>query len=272
MAAYDVSLVQFNGVIDGLVRGSATFPGGSHPYFLHSAWYCLPNPISIATGSDLQFGLISGHQSFVITVSNIFGTPPSCQVILSDSTSSFYEATFALPANIRWNVIASIDCINQIVQVYCNDAPCALLTGGFTRAGLIFVSPIAQITELDIGSDFGTIFPAVADIWEWIPPAFVDLTSTANRRKFINADLSPVFLGVDGSGPFGVSPPIYLRAPSVATDIATNFGAGGPFTINLIQESGDHRPPVAFQPPTCPVPFIPQPPPPPPPRCAPWAV
>jgi len=56
---------------------------------------------------------------------------------------------------------------------------------------------------------------------------FLDITIEANRRKFINADGSPVALGPDGSVPTGTSPLIYLDNP--VTTFHINRGTGGDF-------------------------------------------
>lgn len=57
--------------------------------------------------------------------------------------------------------------------------------------------------------------------------SYLDLTQTANRRKFISATGQPVPLG-DGSLPLGVAPLVY--APN--GNLAVNRGTGGNFTVN----------------------------------------
>lgn len=56
---------------------------------------------------------------------------------------------------------------------------------------------------------------------------YLDFSVTANRRKFIDADMCPVALGPDGSFPTGSQPLFYFDNP-VAT-IAANRGGAGPF-------------------------------------------
>lgn len=56
---------------------------------------------------------------------------------------------------------------------------------------------------------------------------YIDLSVTANRRKFISAAKKPVDLGVDGSTPLGVQPLLY--APN--GNASTNAGSGGNFTV-----------------------------------------
>ncbi len=58
----------------------------------------------------------------------------------------------------------------------------------------------------------------------------LDLSITANRRKFINANLTPVDLGPGGSTPTGHTPISYLN--KTAANFHLNGGTGGDFTQN----------------------------------------
>jgi hypothetical protein len=55
---------------------------------------------------------------------------------------------------------------------------------------------------------------------------YLDLSVTANRRKFIDESGKPVDVGADGSGPTGTAPVIFLKG----SPFATNRGTGGGFT------------------------------------------
>jgi hypothetical protein len=67
----------------------------------------------------------------------------------------------------------------------------------------------------------------VADLW-WAPGVYLDLTVTANRRKFISADRRPVPLGANGQTPTGSAPLIFLSGDLAAWH--TNKGTGGGLT------------------------------------------
>lgn len=56
----------------------------------------------------------------------------------------------------------------------------------------------------------------------------LDISTTANRRKFVSADLKAVNLGANGSTPTGTAPIVYL--PNVFSSFGTNAGTGGNFT------------------------------------------
>ena len=58
----------------------------------------------------------------------------------------------------------------------------------------------------------------------------IDLAVTANRRLFINANLTPVDLGSDGSNPTGSTPIVYFN--KTAANFHLNGGTGGDFTQN----------------------------------------
>ncbi len=62
---------------------------------------------------------------------------------------------------------------------------------------------------------------------------FVEFDTESERRKFINADGTPVDLGSDGSTPTGTSPMIYLslREGETADQFAVNRGIGADFTV-----------------------------------------
>ena len=62
---------------------------------------------------------------------------------------------------------------------------------------------------------------------------YLDISSAANRRKFISAAGKPVYLGSDGSLPTGASPEILfsLGSGDAASTFATNDGTGGNYSI-----------------------------------------
>jgi hypothetical protein len=249
--AYDVTLVQFNGVSLGLASTAALFPLKPCASLFHSAWYCAPTDAP-RVGSSIGFG--SQNVSF-ITVTSQYGAQPTCRVVLKPVAPSFYDATFALPLDVRWNVLVSVDCIAEIVQVYCNDLRCAQLSGGFKSHGNLLKESSFPINNLSIGSG-NVCFPAIADLWEAAPPSFVDLSNVANRRRFINADLTPVDLGPQGKNPFAYQPPVFLTVPAASAPnaFASNYGYGGAFIISPGISLSFQAPGVCSLPPAPPAP------------------
>jgi hypothetical protein len=74
--------------------------------------------------------------------------------------------------------------------------------------------------------------PTIADIWFSPVPAFVDMTVQSNRRNFISVVGGAQTLGVDGSAPFGVTPPVFLTSNGIPASFATNNGRGGSLTVS----------------------------------------
>lgn len=69
----------------------------------------------------------------------------------------------------------------------------------------------------------------IAELW-FMPGVALDLSNSANRRKFISAGGKPVSLGSDGSTPTGSAPLIFLSGATASWQ--TNDGTGGGFTLN----------------------------------------
>lgn len=243
--------VQFNGVINGLANSNHSFFGPTNfNFMLHSSWHC--NPFTTIGGSDLLFSNINIFDVGAHCVAN--GSSPQVEVKVGGvpySTTPIFDGIYVPPGLQQWHVLVSVNCLTQVVQVYVNDAPLALASGGWTGSGPMPGMPdLAMITVLDIGSDVGAGgYPGVAYIWRANTPSWIDLSVVGNRRRFINADLSPVDLGVNGQNPLGYSPPIYLVSQtSDPNDFITNHGTPSvPFIVNLTQTSGDTRPKLAFQ-------------------------
>ncbi len=213
--AYNVTLVQFNGSAGGIATNFMTGFPSSFDFLLTSMWVCLPNnggqPSNVGVGSSLTW-LVTPRSDLV-------------RVTLSNLSGNLYNATFSGPVlGQRYNVLVSVDCSNQIVQVYVNDSPASLISGGWVASGSL--GPSSGFYAVDLGSAGGP--PAVADVWQDPPLAFVDLSVVGNRRKFITARLAPVDLGANGSNPFGSPPQVFLTVPSggVASDFQNNYGTG----------------------------------------------
>lgn len=61
---------------------------------------------------------------------------------------------------------------------------------------------------------------------------YLDISVTANRRKFISAAGAPVDLGSDGSTPTGTQPLVYLSGTAAYWNLGLNFGSSGSFTMS----------------------------------------
>lgn len=161
---------------------------------------------------------VEGYQGFTLILNADFNPLPA----VSDNCACHY--------------LLSVKLSTSQIQLYTNDAD-----SGVPLGSPVWNSPSAIPFDAATGFvQWNDSLSHVSDIWWGSTADFVDLSITSNRRKFINVDLTPVDLGVDGSGPFGTAPEIYqtVRPGGVATDWLTNRGtAGGTYTI---LENPDH--------------------------------
>lgn len=74
----------------------------------------------------------------------------------------------------------------------------------------------------------------LADLFFSETPSFVDFTEPANRRQFIYVNGGAQNLQPDGSGPFAVTPPVFLSLEGTAAPntFAQNKGRGGNFNLS----------------------------------------
>ena len=188
---------------------------GSFPFPWTAGWDVTANP-TVAPG-----------QLFITTQDGVVRFPNYAGQAIFDSSS--------LLAGTVYNLLVSIDSIAQIAQVYVNDQALPQISANWqTSAAMIQPdSTFGPAITLGATESFGGVPPCVADAYWDTPVSFFDLSVTANRRKFINADLTPVDLGIDGSGPLGTPPLIYLtvRPGDGAAAFDTNrTPTGGVFT------------------------------------------
>jgi hypothetical protein len=229
-----VPFVQFNGNVYGMALPNVS-PFGPNPFsfLVHSSWHCCPPGPGSVTGCNMTFTPIN---MFYVNVGANYGSQANCEVqVYTSGAVRIYDAHFNPLPQSQWHVLVSVNTNTQTVQLFVNDVPYSPTSGGWTGSGQMpGAAGVGSSTALDVGSA-GGVYAAAADIWEMATPGWVDLTVVANRRKFINADLSPVDLGANGQSPFGTPPNFYLAAYSgVPTDFAVNRGtSGGTFTINL---------------------------------------
>lgn len=85
--------------------------------------------------------------------------------------------------------------------------------------------------EVAIGGNYDATFRLTGDMAEfWFDDAALDISNSANRRKFTKADGTPENLGSDGSKPTGAAPLVYLRGGGARW--GTNFGSAQDFTVS----------------------------------------
>jgi len=221
--AYDVILSQINTNVYGFGRGGGAMgfpPSANFNAVVYSHWVCGPG----STTNSSYCGIGPAFIPFLVL------QPADGTLKLSNKlVTNFFDGTFApIAAGVRAHILLSVDTQTRTIQLYVNDKT-VTVTGTWTGA------PGSNWFTFNGGSwDVSGViasgrYPGVGDIWCANTPSFVDLSVAANRRLFITRDLGPVYLGANGSAPFGFQPPIYstVQSGGVAIDILTNLGTGG---------------------------------------------
>ena len=262
MPSFDIDMVQINANAFGIIQSNTSwgFPANTNFHtLLMSYWMCGPVGVSGVPGIWPEFNAAAFFTFDPGTSNSISFTNQTL-----GSAAHFYQGHFSLPPppGMRMHMLMSVDTHAQIVQVYINDNAMAV-TGGTWTGTPPFDFNVKNTTNIwnwDVSNVIGAgRFPALADAWISNTPSFVDLTIEANRRKFINRDLSPVDLGATGTNPFGYQPALYMsvRPGGVPADIGINRGLGGG-TWNF-----SASPPTTQAPNSCTLPLAPPPLPPP---------
>lgn len=218
-----ISLTHTDQRVQDTTGGYHNMPTGTFNYLVMSCWLCFGADL---LARDFTFDLMGGmyfNPSQPITGPN--------NIFLSVGTNvSWWQGNFGYNWNGNvTNVLVSIDAVRGIVQCYCNDQAVSVISGGLTGVPVSGMQLYPGFLWMASATSPGT---GLGDFFLNAPATFFDLSIASNRRKFINADLSPVNIGSDGSRVFGTPPPIFLTAASgVANNFANNGGTGGPFTI-----------------------------------------
>lgn len=131
------------------------------------------------------------------------------------------------------HLVASVDVsgASAVFQLYIDDQEVTLDDGfvdGTLPFDLDFYTETFYIQDWMLVGDTQPAFMSIYDFW-FAGDQYLDLSVTANRRKFVTADLKPVNLGPTGLLPTGVAPDIYMTGG--ASDFVVNRGTGGTFTL-----------------------------------------
>lgn len=233
--AYDLKLIELPTLSIGGVHQFETQAGlpGSFRYMLFNEWVCLGSfPRIVDFSNNVHFGGIAVTNTSVHVTLN-----SGLDTVMFDA---FYDAPIGA---YRSNVIVSVDSLAGIVKVVVNRQSLPITSGGWTGPFALFDNPNGD--WLVQGSGSSSPGSNVGDLYLGSPSAFFDTDVPANLDKFITANLTPVDLGVDGSGPTGFPPGTFLTVRTADPNtFADNNGTGGPWVI------GD--PPLTFEVPgTC---------------------
>lgn len=200
---------------------------GQYGFELHG----FGSSVNVTLGSGIRYGSSSFSEPYLLAD-------------LTFNTSTVYTQT-------RNNFLISVDTSSQTFQVYINDVPVALTDNNWNASDAISWVQSNTISQGQIGHSS----VCTADIFWHTPGSFFDLSIEANRRLFINSDLTPVDLGTDGSIPFGTQPKLFMSnlPGGTTTDWLNNLGSiggtfledsvgtfceGGPLTLSGVHATG----------------------------------
>lgn len=222
---YIAKAVHFDGVNDCLHEGTELVGAIDSAKAIFSWWFDLTGGDDAVmtfftnSNSDVSIRRRAGNDIRVL-----MRNPASTKLWEFTSDGLFTEAT-----NPGWNhFLMAVSLIEGDVkaQVYMNDVALARTdtvspifgTINFTQPDVAIGRNIADSSYLN--SDMAEFYINNGE--------FLDLTVTANRRKFISSSGKPVDLGSDGSLPTGTKPLIFLKGHTVIWHV--NRGSGGGFT------------------------------------------
>lgn len=140
------------------------------------------------------------------------------RMISAGSQGITMDTVTPLPLGGWAHLLASWDLNIGRAQLYLNDVSNISISSGPTNVTIDYTQPPYRMI-------------AVGDMWVDVSRLYMnfaeslDMTNSANRRKFINSDGSQVFLGADGSTPTGTAPIVLFDGNGNA--FADNRGTGG---------------------------------------------
>ena len=230
-APYSVDSADFDGTNDYMLRGGGLTGASDSKSGILSLWVRLDagtgtqrligSSVTAGTAADRwRSSRILTSGPFLISGQNAAGA----NILQMTSTTSYAAAATWL------HLLASWDLAAAAAHLYVNDV--SNLAGGST---LTDDTLDYTVGDWGIGGDSDAsnkLDGCLSDVY-FAPGQFLDFSTTANRRKFIDAYGNPVYLGANGAAPTGTAPLVYQRLfkSQPVDQFDTNSGTGGDFTI-----------------------------------------
>lgn len=136
----------------------------------------------------------------------------------------------------QWHhILMSWDLANSVAHCYVNDSTTGNGLNSTVNTDIQYnalYGPGDWSVGAGIDGTVGVYQKLPGDICNlYFTDEYIDISSTTNRRKFINADGTPVSLGSDGSTPTGTAAKILMGGDATYWNAGTNGGTGGSFTM-----------------------------------------
>jgi hypothetical protein len=218
---YSMQLVLFDGSSDYLTRGAGLTGASDGKSGIVSFW-------SDLQGGDGSQDTIFYLQGGYLTCERFSNNKYKIDIYTSGATKSLEidtSSTYTSSSGMK-HILFAWDVATSTAQCYVSDSNDAG-TATTLNNTLDYTRSNWGVGARDLGTE--KINTKMGDLYFNIAET-LDISSTANRRKFIDASGNPVDLGSDGSTPTG-SAPIMFFSGAVAS-WHTNKGSGGGFTEN----------------------------------------
>ena len=218
---YTANAVRFDGSADYLLRGAGLTGASDSKVGVLSFWF------QFQGGDGSEMKILHGAATTVQIIKN---PANKIRLILQNSGFAFgWDASTATAytADGNWHhFLASWDVGSSAGYIYVDDSD--------DLSEATNTDQDVEWTQSDwgIGSTTGAgdkLNAEIADLYLNTATS-LNLSTTSNRRKFIDGDGKPVDLGATGAEPTGSQPLIFLSGATATWH--TNLGSGGGFTEN----------------------------------------
>lgn len=215
--------VRFDGTFDNLIRSGDFTSNANSGVLTLSFW------INSFTANRMEFMTLTGGRfvveidatsKLVVTGRNNSGT----KVLEITSSNNTIEQSDG------WvHVLAAANASTSEEYIYINDTADTNVTTPIGSGDVIDYTAEGHRISGNSGG-LNLVNAEVAEVY-FNNEEYVDISVTANRRKFISGSGKPVDLGSDGSLPTGSSPRVFLslRDEETPSDFDTNKGTGGDY-------------------------------------------
>ena len=219
-AGYSANAVRFDGN-DYLLRGAGLTSASDSKVGILSFWF------QFQGGDGVEQAIISGAAT---TVQIVKTAANKIRMILQNSGFAFgwdASTSTAYTADGNWHhFLASWNVGTSAGWIYVDDSS-DLSEASNTDQDVEWTQ-----SDWGIGAHTGAgakLNCEIADLYLNTATS-LNLSTTSNRRKFIDGDGKPVSLGIDGSEPTSAAPLIFLSNPTAT--FQNNLGSGGNFNEN----------------------------------------
>lgn len=197
---------------------------------IFSAWFKSDEP---QTNAIIDFDGLNGNPNFDVFIS----ASGNIQMNVTNNLNAAIWTVNTSGLNLHdgeWHhILIAMQGPQTSKQLYIDDVvPSFATNSGTTDSPIAFSSNVTDIgigqRNSGSGTPDGYMRGCLTDIY--LHTTYIDIDIASNRRKFIDANGKPVYLGYYGQAPLGVVPHLFLKNPP--SNFHVNRGTGGDFTQN----------------------------------------